>query len=254
VKPVAARLQSKEATATDSKEDGLRAVLFRLLLGDHVKKDTTRTNSSTGTHGEAVGSISRHVSPLLIESSSSSSSSSSSDIEKRKLDQNGNAEILSDQVCMNTAYRAQGGSQNINCNAKEVVLGNAANITILDDGCASPSDTVTFSARFDVVANADRYDVGIWFAQDGGDAQTGTCTAVTTPYGPSPQFWDLDETVTGQANDTCGDIKQGTIQPFFTLTVKCAGIGGKLKLPYCTSWRQSGDNQPCFSPHLKWEI
>jgi hypothetical protein len=159
-------------------------------------------------------------------------------------------------VAYNTPCVAQQVSGGLNCTANDVQLAQATNLTILDDGCAFPGDTVTFSADFQVNLTAQaRYDLGIWFASDGdpnGDgALTGTCAAATPPYAPDPPWLDLDQAIPAQVNDTCGDIN-GTHNPLYpnvTLTVSCvAGANGKLNLPYVTSWRQPGDNSLCTSP------
>ena len=91
----------------------------------------------------------------------------------------GNADIQSDIGCMQDV-----AGFGLNCTANDVQLAKALNIVILDDGCAFPGDSVTFTADFEVLLTAQaRHDIGIWFAQDGdpnGDgAITGTCTAAT---------------------------------------------------------------------------
>ena len=140
----------------------------------------------------------------------------------------------------------------LNCTANDVSLFGASNITILDDGCVSQDDTVTFTANFQVDLTAEaRYDLGIWFADDGdpnGDgAKTGTCTVATPAYEPDLPWVDLDG-----GGDTCGDIDDdhNPLFPTITLTVKCSDSDGdgKLNLPYLTSWRIPGANELCTSP------
>jgi hypothetical protein len=112
----------------------------------------------------------------------------------------------------------------LNCTANDVSIANATNITILDDGCAYPGDTVTFKADFEVLLTAEyRHDVGLWFAADGdpnGDgARTGSCTAATPAYAPDPPWLDLDGTndplpkdnKPSGIQDTCGDINVGDV-------------------------------------------
>src|SRR5688500_16965695 len=53
------------------------------------------------------------------------------------------------------------------CNSGDVGIADATSITILDDGCKSPTDTVTFTANFRVESNTNRYDIGIHFSTDG---------------------------------------------------------------------------------------
>jgi hypothetical protein len=153
---------------------------------------------------------------------------------------------------------------NLNCTANDVQIANATNIEILDDGCAFAGDMVTFRADFEVVLTAQaRHDTGIWFGLDGdpnGDgALTGTCSASTPAYAPDPPWLDLDGTKdpfpgghkASNVQDECGDIDadHNPLYPNIELTVLCvAGEGNKLKLPYCTSWRQPGANELCTSP------
>jgi hypothetical protein len=140
-------------------------------------------------------------------------------------------------VCMEQAF---GGS--LGCTANDIAIVSATNITILDDGCKFPGDTVQFSANFAVQSSAQtRYDIGLWFAVDGDQnndgALNGQCT-VGTP------FHDED-------GDFCGDIGTGfnPQYPRFTITAVCRGnANGWLMLPYCSSWRQPGGNTVCSSP------
>lgn len=133
--------------------------------------------------------------------------------------------------------------------------------------CAQPGDVgyptpgcVTFTGTFDMLLGAQtRYDIGLYIATDGGGADgalTGTCAInILTPYdGTIPVTTPPDGL--GSTNfiqydaspDICGDI-DATHNPqhmFWELTVACiAGDDGKLKLPNCTSWRTSGQNDVC---------
>ncbi|MDH3768129.1 MAG: hypothetical protein OES99_06730, partial [Gammaproteobacteria bacterium] len=105
-----------------------------------------------------------------------------------------------------------------------------------------------------------RYDVGLYFANDGdpnGDgAISGMCSVSTPPFEPEPDFLDLDGTSNdpnGMSQDVCGDIDKpdhNPLNPEITLTTACIDPDGdgKLNLPNCTSWRQSGANELCLSP------
>ena len=142
------------------------------------------------------------------------------------------------------------------------------------DRCAFPGDTTSFAATFIFELSAqERYDVGAYFAVDGdpnGDgALTGTCSistlpevgAFTRPDGTGGSFVDLDTTCKGggcpQPEDLCGDINDDNNPLFYDLsatanfiTAQCVDPdgNGKLNLPNCTSWRQSGANEVCLSP------
>ena len=59
-------------------------------------------------------------------------------------DGSGNADVA-DNGCMQEVF---GGE--VNCNANDIQIANATILTIDDDGCAFPGDTVTFTAVFEV--------------------------------------------------------------------------------------------------------
>lgn len=161
----------------------------------------------------------------------------------------------------------------LNCTANDIQISGVAKnpdgtdkLEIVDDGCAYPGDTVTFTATFDVMVTAkERHDVGIYFVTDGdpnGDgAISGACNISTMPYAPAPDWLDLDGTsdpfpgtnITSNTQDTCGDIDKpdhNPLNPTVTLTATCVDSDGDgfLNLPNCTSWRQSGANELCDSP------
>jgi hypothetical protein len=161
----------------------------------------------------------------------------------------------------------------LNCTANDIQISGVAKnpdgsdrLEVLDDGCAYPGDTVTFTATFDVVVTAkERHDVGIYFVTDGdpdGDgAISGACNISTMPYAPAPDWLDLDGTsdpfpgtnIVSNTQDTCGDIDKpdhNPLNPTVTLTATCVDSNGDgfLNLPNCTSWRQSGANELCDSP------
>ncbi len=144
------------------------------------------------------------------------------------------------------------------------------------DKCAYPGDTTTFSATFIFELSAqERYDVGAYFevkpdeAEDG--ALTGACQIVTLPEdetqftrpdGTMGNYVDLDSTCKGggcpQPKDLCGDIDNDNNPVYYDMrgnktqadliTATCSDPDndGKLNLPNCTSWRQSGANEVCF--------
>jgi hypothetical protein len=126
----------------------------------------------------------------------------------------------------------------------------------------------------------ERYDIGLYFAVDGddtdGDGQLdgdgalfGECSvstlpevgSFTRPDGSTGDFVDLDTTCKGggcpQPEDLCGDIDNANNPIFYDLsstnnfvTTECIDPdnNGKLNLPSCTSWRQSGANEVCLDP------
>lgn len=159
---------------------------------------------------------------------------------------------------------------NLNCTANDVSVASVTDVQILDDGCAFVGDTVTFSADYEILLNAQaRHDIGVYFATDGGDALTGSCTIVTLP-----EVTDLDSeckngkcaedgvtvcapnsnpNATCEPIDLCGDIDPSPnpiILNDIVITALCIDPDGdnNLNLPNATSWRQPGSNDICTSP------
>ena len=177
------------------------------------------------------------------------------------------AQVTSQQTeyateCMATRAQQDGGYA-LNCTANDIRIASAEIMPNADGtpvACPYPGAEVTFRARFSVETTAtERYDIGLWFAEDGDPdndgALKGTCSASTLPVGPSP-FINIDGT--SQPGDTCGDIKKpgsNPLYPVIEVRATCVDYDapgtagyGKLDLPYCTSWRQTGSNQLCTTP------
>lgn len=146
--------------------------------------------------------------------------------------------VTIDDKCMGDLY-----GSSLNCTANDVSIASVSAVSILDDGCASPSDSVTFKAVWDVQSTANqRYNVGLYFASGGQtSAVNGSCSISTLPYAPVPPWFDFD-------NNVCGDIEKTTVHPEITMTVKCADPDGNniLNVPYCTSWQQNSGT--CTGP------
>ena len=190
--------------------------------------------------------------------------------------------------CMQDIYNAYNGGQNLTCTANDVQLANVINVNIIDDGCAFPGDTVTFDADYEILLTAqERHDIGLYLAEDGGDALSGTCEIATLPLitdldgtgdelggidnggktgactgdNTQPCNEDTDCEVAGgscealgpEIQDSCGDIDNAP-NPILTtinnLTIACIDndFDGFVDLPNCTSWRQPGANELCLSP------
>ena len=170
----------------------------------------------------------------------------------------------------------------LNCTANDIQIATVFNLTVLDDGCAFPGDTVEleFSVELLLTAQA-RHDVGIYFATDGGDALTGVCRIEVLPHdgpfdvsafcegvgdpfpcctgagtGCTGTYTDLDgldDDPAGVLQDECGDIDEEP-NPLFTvigpLTLNCIDTDddGFLDVASCLSWRQPGANDLCTLP------
>jgi hypothetical protein len=144
----------------------------------------------------------------------------------------------------------------LNCTANDVRIAEATAITTVDgaplDSCIEGT-TFSFRATFlvDRSGGGSNFDIGLYFGTAGqGNARNGTCGVnVITPFDPltglgSTNFVQLDG-----AGDTCGDIDAAHDPQVVVVQVDdvlCkAGADGKLSLPACTSWRQSGSNGLC---------
>src|SRR5512134_3652930 len=103
-----------------------------------------------------------------------------------------------------------------NCTANDVTI---ATLQVRPGGvidpCSFVGDTAIVNVQATLVAGAaERYDIGIFIAEDGGDARTGTCEHEWLPppllgsglYDPTSGTGPFYQ---GElANDSCGDIEQ----------------------------------------------
>src|SRR5262245_5661816 len=172
----------------------------------------------------------------------------------------------------------------INCTANDVALTDIVpgSLVILDDGCTSTSDTVTFIAQgIYELTTQQRFDIGTFISTDGdpnGDgAQTGQCVRDILATSPNPPYVSLD-------GDLCGDIDQAH-SPLTQLATSplgagacsnnsnliclsnadcgagntCVGLGitiscgtdadndGKVDIDHCETWNQPGADIVCSS-------
>ena len=172
-------------------------------------------------------------------------------------------EAASAQTCIQDVWKAHGNSNNLTCTANDVTLSSATNIDISSggscvDGVCScfAGGTVTFTAdfRMDLTAQA-RYDIGFYLATDGDialdGALTGQCSATASLAGNTLNntFINLDA-----APDVCGEITDASPDGFdhnpvlvrSTISAPCPSTPGqKLRLPFATTWRQTGANDVC---------
>ena len=150
---------------------------------------------------------------------------------------------LCNQICMQTA-----AGQGLQCTANDVNIASVTSLSVVN-GCSKSGDdaTISFVAKF-VLTAQDRYDIGVWIAQDGGNALTGTCSVSNFPSSPSPPWTNLDS-----STDTCGDITSSN-NPLYSsiknIKVKCIDLNndGNLDVNVCLSWQQPGSNALCTSP------
>jgi hypothetical protein len=143
----------------------------------------------------------------------------------------------------NSCIRELYGSGSLTCTANDVRIARVINYNVLDDGCISPQDTVTFEATYEVDSGANkRYDIGLYFSNDGdpdgNGALGGQCTidSLTNTY--------------NEDEDDCGDINADSpILHTMTVTASCLDANGdnQLDLPYCTTWDNNA-NTYCSGP------
>jgi hypothetical protein len=157
-------------------------------------------------------------------------------------------ELLHNQVCMDDANP----KDKLNCNANDISITNTHNTIIVDpcDGTVGDTATISFVAEFNLTAQ-DRYDIGVWISEDGGNALTGECSVADFPISPTPPWTNLD--TADQPTDTCGDISSSN-NPLFSsiqnIEVACVDNNGDgfADINACLSWRQPGNNNTCTSP------
>ena len=152
-----------------------------------------------------------------------------------------------------------GDPTGLNCTANDVVIALADVISC--SGCTNDpgapftcveGTTLTIEATVDLQSNAQqrRSDVGWWIAEDGGNAETGTCQHFYFDITGSPTgLDDLDG-----PPDVCGDI--GAKDEFFnipldkpvtTFDVICQDTNDDQQLDAgaCTGWKVPGDDEVC---------
>lgn len=156
-------------------------------------------------------------------------------------------------TAQNTLLQAAACPTNLgSCTANEVQT-TVVSATPLpsDPTCSSPTDTIDVRVTLSWAANADRYDLGVYIAKDGGSLN-GTpagrppaqvCTGAAAPIGTFPNL----ETTAG---DTCGDIVGGsTVTWTVDTTVGCGGVtaAGVLQVGSCRFWDQTKNKLPACS-------
>jgi uncharacterized repeat protein (TIGR01451 family) len=124
-------------------------------------------------------------------------------------------------------------------------------------GCTNGIGTATFDVKVSAIGSPDRYDIGLFFSQDGTSAKTGTSCyhdflsgnlSATRPSidTDADGFPDATGTVTNPYwngdGDLCGDVSSNSnAYRTVTLTFECVDLNGDglIDIPVCTSW----DNQ-----------
>jgi hypothetical protein len=181
--------------------------------------------------------------------------------------------LFDTQISAEPAYNCMGdesvgfvngvsGPLDLNCTANDVViaLADIDSCTGCTGGDGSPGNpytctegsTITISGYVELQSNSNsrRSDIGWWIAEDGGDAQTGTCQHFYFDTTGDPTgLDDLDP-----VSDACGDIGAADYfanipldKPVTEFDVICQDndADDQLDASACTGWKIPGDDQVC---------
>ncbi|MGW8283192.1 MAG: hypothetical protein ACWGON_07825 [Gemmatimonadota bacterium] len=150
----------------------------------------------------------------------------------------------------------------LNCTSNDVVIALADIDSCIGctGGDGSPGNpwtctegtvlTISGSVELQSNSNSRRSDIGWWIAEDGGDAQTGTCQHFYFDTSGDPTgLDDLDD-----ISDACGDIAAKDYfagiplkYPVTQFDVVCqdSDADNQLDASACTGWKIPGDDQVC---------
>ncbi len=138
------------------------------------------------------------------------------------------------------------------CTAKEIQTTQVSAIVTSPGGACEADGNVNVTITATYAANANRYDLGLFVAADGGTLDTRpnlnpTAQSCIGEYGSIPPFSNLDPLNATGFMDTCGDVPSGqTITSTFDVRVKCTAIvNGDLPIQSCRFWKQPGANDYC---------
>ena len=151
----------------------------------------------------------------------------------------------------------------LNCTAEDVRVASVDLLSVID-GCSAVGDTATAEMSLNLEVNAaQRYDIGVYIATDGGDARNGVCFKeyLPTPLVGAPALGDILSGYgpywSGGADaDVCGDAEQNdiTVDPVrrllstssdaaapagVTLDCRDSDDDGFLDFDYCSGWRNN---------------
>ncbi len=170
--------------------------------------------------------------------------------------------------CMEDVVEQLDGSNAVplNCTANDVNLGTFVKVTGPDTCVAGDPMQVQVRAQMEATS-AERWDIGLFIALDGGDALRGSChqdylppplndTTTTTPPRTAP-FYNAE--LSEDPGDSCGDLEQGIltlrdIPPLLTVVCQDVDQDGTADLGACTSWDNAksagSDNKPSCTSQL----
>ena len=140
------------------------------------------------------------------------------------------------------------------CTANDVRVQSFTPVPGTFSGCSNGFATATFDVKVSAIGSPDRYDIGLFFSEDGTSALTGTSCfhdflsgnlSATRPSidTDADGFPDSTGTITnpywnGDA-DLCGDVSSNSnAYRRVALTFACVDLNGDglIDIPVCTSW------------------
>ncbi len=146
------------------------------------------------------------------------------------------------------------------CTANDVRVQSFTPVPGTFSGCTNGIATATFDVKVSAIGSPDRYDIGLFFSQDGTSALTGTScdhdflSGVLSSTRPSIDT-DADgyPDSTGTASnpywngdgDVCGDVSTNSnAYRRVTLEFACVDLNGDglIDIPVCTSWDNQASN------------
>lgn len=142
-----------------------------------------------------------------------------------------------------------GGPNDLNCTANDVSVAQTTVLSGPQECVEGDVIQVQLAADLQSSSTSSRSDIGIWLAEDGGDAVTGACQHFY--FDNANQLSDLDS---GDTDDICGDIGgQELFQdvpldtPSSALSLVCRDddSDGVLDIGSCIAWKIPGDDDKC---------
>jgi len=148
-----------------------------------------------------------------------------------------------------------GGANDLNCTAGDVSVAQTTVLSGPQECIEGDVIQVELAADLQSNSNSSRSDIGIWLAEDGGNAVTGACQHFY--FNNANQLSDLDD---GATDDICGDIggqqlfadvPLNTPSSSLSLTCRDDDSNGLLDVGSCIAWKVPGDDEKCDAGNIE---